>query len=140
MRAIRTSGSMSGMWKRSMVRLVRHRQTKGPATDRLHLNHRATSRLYVRRGNALVHSGYKSHPGTGSLRPVAIEATVEVTKPSEPSVKRVAWRLGERAGRNVSECQQAPKRVMQTPTRLRNGEGRRRWDSTSEQVSSSLPG
>ena len=24
----------SGMWKRSMVRLVRHRQTKGPATDR----------------------------------------------------------------------------------------------------------
>jgi hypothetical protein len=103
MRAIRTSGSMSGMWKRSMVRLVRHRQTKGPATDRLHLNHRATSRLYVRREKALVHSGCKSHPGTGSLRPVAIEATVEVTKPSEPSVKRVAWRLGERAGRNVSE-------------------------------------
>jgi hypothetical protein len=32
-----------------MVRLVRHRQTKGPATDRSHLNHRATSRLYLRR-------------------------------------------------------------------------------------------
>jgi hypothetical protein len=29
-----------------MVRLVRHRQTKGPETDRLYLNHRATSRLY----------------------------------------------------------------------------------------------
>jgi hypothetical protein len=29
-----------------MVWLVRHRQTKGPETDRLHLNHRATSRLY----------------------------------------------------------------------------------------------
>ena len=29
-----------------MVRLVRHPQTKGPVTDRLHLNHRATSRLY----------------------------------------------------------------------------------------------
>jgi hypothetical protein len=28
------------------VTLVRHRQTKGPATDRLHLHHRATSRLY----------------------------------------------------------------------------------------------
>ena len=26
--------------------LVRHRQTKGPATDRLRLNHRATSRLH----------------------------------------------------------------------------------------------
>ena len=29
-----------------MVQLVRHPQTKGRATDRLHLNHRATSRLY----------------------------------------------------------------------------------------------
>ena len=29
-----------------MVRILRHRQTKGPATDRPHLNHRATSRLY----------------------------------------------------------------------------------------------
>jgi hypothetical protein len=29
-----------------MVRLVRHRQTKGSATDRLRLNHRATPRLH----------------------------------------------------------------------------------------------
>ena len=29
-----TSGSMSGMWKRTMVGFVRHRQTKGAATDR----------------------------------------------------------------------------------------------------------
>ena len=47
MREIRTSGLMSGRWKRSMVWLVRHRQTKGPATDRPNLNHRATSRLYT---------------------------------------------------------------------------------------------
>ena len=46
MRETRLSGSMSGMWKRSRVNLMRHRQTKEPGTDRGHLNHRATSRLY----------------------------------------------------------------------------------------------
>jgi hypothetical protein len=47
MREIRTSGSRSGRWKRSMVELLRHRRTKESVTDRLHLNHRATSRLYT---------------------------------------------------------------------------------------------
>ncbi len=47
MREIRVSSSMSGMWKRSMAWLMRHRQTKGPGTDRPDLNHRATSRLYT---------------------------------------------------------------------------------------------
>jgi len=59
-------------------------------TDRPRLNHRATSRLYVRREKALVHSGWESRPGAGSFRPVTIEAAVEVTKPLKPSVQRVA--------------------------------------------------
>ena len=45
-RETRTPGSMSGEWKRGRVELLRHRQTKGPGTDRLDLNHRATPRLY----------------------------------------------------------------------------------------------
>ena len=43
----------------------------------------------VRREKALDFSGCNSRPGTGSLHPVAIEAAVEVTKLSEPSMERV---------------------------------------------------
>jgi len=57
----------------------------------------------VRREKALDFSGCKSRPGTGSLHPVAIEAAVEVTKLSEHSMERVARRLRERAGHNVSK-------------------------------------
>ena len=41
----------------------------------------------VRRERRLVHSGCKSHPGTGSFYPVAIGAAVEVTKPLKPPVE-----------------------------------------------------
>ena len=44
-----------------------------------------------------------TRPGTGSLHPVAIRAAVEATRLLKPLVQRVARRLGERAGRNVSE-------------------------------------
>jgi hypothetical protein len=42
-------------------------------------------------------------PGNLLLLPVAIGAAVEETKLSEPSMERVAWRLRESTGRNVSE-------------------------------------
>jgi hypothetical protein len=44
------------------------------------------SRNRVRREKALVLSGEKSRPGTGSFHPVAIEAAAEVTKLLKPSV------------------------------------------------------
>jgi hypothetical protein len=44
---------MSGEWKRSMARLLRHRQPKGPETDRPNLNHRVTPRLYRNVGGSL---------------------------------------------------------------------------------------
>jgi hypothetical protein len=41
----------------------------------------------VRHQRRLVHSGCKSHPGTGSFRQVAIGAAVEVTKLLKPPVE-----------------------------------------------------
>jgi hypothetical protein len=57
----------------------------------------------VRREKAPVHSGGKPARELGSLHPVAIRAAVEATRLLKPLVQRVARRLGERAGRNVSE-------------------------------------
>ena len=51
--------------------------------------------------------GY-TRPGTGSLHPVAIRAAVEATRLLKPQVQKVARRLGERAGRNVSERRADP--------------------------------
>ena len=62
MRETRLSGSMSGMWKRGTVWIMRHRLTKGPETDRPNLTYRATSRLY--------HSGaFLSQGRVGDMQP-----------------------------------------------------------------------
>jgi hypothetical protein len=73
----------------------------------------------VRREKALVHSGSKTRPGTGSLHPVAIGAAVEATKPLKPPVERVA--LGDSASLQVVtrvNAEQASKLLMQEPTHL----------------------
>jgi hypothetical protein len=46
-----------------------------------------TGMVRVRRERRLVHSGCKSHPGTGSFHPVAVGAVVEVTKLLEPPME-----------------------------------------------------
>ena len=46
-----------------MAGLVRHRQTKGSATDRLRLNHRATPRLYKLEIHMDVYGVHEEIPG-----------------------------------------------------------------------------
>ena len=79
----------------------------------------------VRREKALILSGGKSRPGTGSLHPVAIGAVVEVTKLLKPLMKRVA--IGDPARMQAVtkvNVEQASKRIMQELTRRHFGESR----------------
>ena len=64
-------------------------------------------------------------PGSWLLRPVAIGAVVEETKPSEPPVQRVA--LGDSASMQAEtrvNAEQASKHLTWEPTPQRQGEGR----------------
>ena len=73
----------------------------------------------MRREKALVHSGRKTRPGTGSLHPVTIGAAVEATKPLKPPVEGVA--LGDLVSLQVVtrvNAEQASKLIMQEPTQL----------------------
>jgi hypothetical protein len=51
-----------------MVWLLRHRQTKGPATDRPHLHHRATSRLHTSSETAKIQLSGKAGGLNGSTQ------------------------------------------------------------------------
>ena len=105
MREICTSGLTSGMWKRGMVRILRHRQPKGPETDRPSLNHRATSRLYRspsgrHRRNASGHASARAR----SASPPPFRSSQTANAVSSPSTyadhPAVAWRApgGRSAG------------------------------------------
>src|SRR6516162_7820604 len=106
-----------------------HRQPKGPATRMAHLNHRATSRLYVRRGSCVSSAG--ANPARQrSFQPVAARVAEEVTNLSEPLVQgSLSGDLASLWAVTGVNAEQASKRAMWEPTRLNNGEGRRRWGS-----------
>src|SRR5579859_1014086 len=91
----------------------------------------------VRREKALDFSGCNSRPGTGSFHPVAIE-TAEATKLSELSMERGAWRLRERAGRNVSERCAGPEKTV-AGADLTFSQGRPLTMETDERTSSIEP-
>lgn len=94
----------------------------------------------VRGAKTLDFSGCKSRPGTDSPHPVAIDTAVAVTKLLELSMESVAWRLHERAGRNVRKPEQATKRTCRSRPALATGKAADDDDSTSEQAPSDLPG
>jgi hypothetical protein len=87
---MRLSSSTSGMWKRGMVWIVRHRQTKEPDTDRPNLNHRATSRLHHFRCTleTVAQRQPVEHTGVASINP----RTAESEKRDRP-IGQMACRL-----------------------------------------------
>lgn len=75
---------------------------------------------------ALVFQRVKAPPGNLSLQPEVIGAAVEVTKPSKPSMERIA--SGDSASKQAVtrvNAEQASKSAPWEPTRHTNGEGRR---------------
>ena len=104
-----------------MVRLLRHRRTKGPATDRPHLNHRATSRLHSDQGGKLTHGeGFLTEFMPAKLRsvlgvpppgkkhsPMTIEVVtspVSTSAPGRVSVTFFASRVAPIFGDKCVQC------------------------------------
>src|SRR5262249_19778404 len=92
MREIRPSGSMSGRWRRGTARLVRHRHTKGPATDRPDLHHRATSRLYDPRGETVFERGLSACSNDTSAVPDGRTRGKRCEGGEKPIGKAITWR------------------------------------------------
>ena len=95
----------------------------------------------VRRGKALVHSGRQTRPGTGFAPPDSNRSSGRGNEVAEAF--GVEGRVGDLASVQVIirvNAEQASKRLMQEPTLHFSGEGRSRWEGTSEWVLSILPG
>ncbi len=77
-----------------MARLVRHRQPKGPATDRPHLNHRATSRLYNLISVAVGHQLTAiSQSGATAARTSSAPRTSPPSSPNEVTEMCAAFKI-----------------------------------------------
>ena len=103
MREICLSGSMSGNRKQNHVKP----DCGDTAKARSHTHREATVTAPVLDSTCAVKGAglqrVQLPPGNWFAPPVTIETAAEATKLSELSMERVARRLGERAGHNVSE-------------------------------------
>ena len=111
MRENRTSGLKSGMWKRSKVRPVRHRQSKESANGYANLNHRATSRLH-RNSVPGIQAGCGRTARPACLPAGRFEERDVETEHGLASETPATERVGQRI------CQPKPPRHISTPPEL----------------------
>ena len=95
----------------------------------------------MRREKALVHSGGESRPGNWFAPPGSNRSSGGGNEATEAFGERVA--LGDSASMQAVtkvNAEQAPKIITQELTRRKYGEGRSRWESTSERSQRSCRG
>ncbi len=113
------------------MRLLSHVRGNPDTDESRSLNHRATTRLYVRRGKVLYVRWVRDPSGPGSFRPEAVGVAGEATNRRKPSMTKGCLRqFSELAGLNVSE-RRADLENVSCGSRL---SARRRKAATSDQA------